>query len=121
MYIQVHVELIWILLSHKTNLNLKRLKYELCCKYPLVNPNILWVKEVITMHVRKHFELNEKESTTYQNLCFKKKKAAPGGKFVVACVREHERLAHHTWKEAPLATPREKPTQPPGSSTAKNE
>ena len=56
---------------------------------------MFWVKEVITMDVRKRFELNEKESTTYQNLCFKKK-ASPGGKFVVACVREHEKPAHHT-------------------------
>ena len=63
-----------------------------------------------------------KRKAQHIKICaFKKEKAVPGGRFVVACVGEHERPAQHNWREAPLATPREKPTRPPGSSTARNE
>ena len=63
-----------------------------------------------------------KRKAQHIKICaLKKEKAVPGGRFVVACVGEHERPTQHNWREAPLATPREKPTRPPGSSTARNE
>lgn len=50
--------------------------------------NNIWVKEKNTMEIRKHFDLNKNENTTYQNT-WEAVKAVPRGRFIALndCIR----------------------------------